>query len=90
MPDSNFKAVGDDVFLQLLDDPEAVTDPDNESDWGGNELVPAVVVDAGPDAAAGIKKGATCMVYGYVRDNARLSDSLIVASSWSIAAIVSG
>jgi hypothetical protein len=90
MPDSNFKPVDGDVFLQLLDDPDAIRDTENESAWGGNELIPAIIVDAGPDVVGGIKKGATCMVYGYVRDCARLSDNLIVANSYCVAAIVSG
>lgn len=90
MPDSNFKPVDGDVFLTLLDDPEAITDPEGESDWGGNELIPAIIVDAGPDAVAGLKKGATCMVYGYVRECPRLSDTLIVANSYCVAAIVGG
>jgi hypothetical protein len=90
MANETFKPVDGDVFLRLLDDPDAIRDPENESDWGGNELVPAIIVDAGPDAAGGIKVGATCMVYGWVRDNPRLASDLIVASSWSVAAIVGG
>ena len=90
MPDSNFKAVGEDVFLQLLDDPEMGGETEEESDWGGAELIPAIIVDAGPDVVAGVKKGATCMVPGWVRCNLRLTENLVVASSCCIAAIVSG
>ena len=90
MPDSNFKPVDGDVFLRLLDDPDSGRDIENDSDWGGQELVTAIVVDAGPDAAAGIKRGATALVYGWVREGCRLPDGLIVSSSWAVAAIVSG
>lgn len=91
MADSTFKVVGSDVLLRLLEDPDdARADSYGDSDWGGNELIPAVVVDVGPDAVEGVKKNATCMVYAYVRENAHLDESLIVASSWSIAAIVGG
>jgi hypothetical protein len=90
MPDNKFRAVGSDVFIRLLEDPDKDDDPYEQSDWGGSEIVSAIVVDVGDEAASGIKKGATCMVYGYVRDNARLPDGSIVASSWSVAAVVGG
>ena len=91
MPDPNFKPVDGDVFLRLLEDHEMGEDHNEYGvDDDGSALIPAIIVDAGPDAAAGIKKGATCMVYSYVRHNAKLTEDLIVASSWSVAAIVSG
>lgn len=86
MADESFKPVNGDVFLQFFEDTDSgISDEDSYRD-----VIPALVVDAGPDVVGGVKKGQTVLVYGWARDGVKLTERMVVQYSGCIAAVVAG